>query len=232
MGFDPVSYLMGKAAGGGGGSRNIYESYSNPTATEGIVGDFCLLRYKPSTVNANRKYTIRLTPARVGSSEFNYFGLSGIDAVFEDDNENQVLLSSISDKNAKVKDTNATSYIGIISAGYCEAIGIPYEVTFSGTIPSGYALKTLKVAQRNTNSWEDYWSAFTMVETVNGATSPPIILQPSLSYADWAGPGSWTSFNTVSGGYNDMLVKVDPSTWVSVNALTSAQMDSLGLTPL
>lgn len=218
--------------GGGGGGRTVYESYSDPTANDGAVGDFCMKRLKLSTDNANRLYTINLTPARVGSGGFTYFGISGIDAVFEDGNGNQILLSSVSDKNAMVKTTNATSYIGSISTGYCETSGTPYRVTFSGTIPAGYAFKTLKVAQRNSTSWRDYWSAFTVDETVNGVTIPSIISQPSLSYDDWAGPGNWTVFNAVLGGYLDMFAKVDSSTWVSVENLTTAQIDSLGLTTL
>lgn len=222
---------------GGGGGRTVYESTSTPTASDGNVGDFCVEK-TPSAASivsdegANRLYTFNLTKlGRDTNLSFTYYGISGIELVFEDSGGNQYLLSQASDKNAKVKNNNATSYIGVISTGYSESNGLPGIVTASGTIPSGYKLTTIKVAQRNSTSWKDFWVDFNVVETVNGVSNT-IFTKSGMSYSDWNGPGTWTTFSLTGGEYVNTYAKVDASTWVPVSDLTPAQIVALGLTPM
>lgn len=195
---DGYSDVTVDVAGGGGGSRT-YVSTTDPSQSQGHIGDYYIKYNNPSArvieETTTRSYTLNITKGLRGSSALTYVGAHEIQLFYDDGQGNEVNIRTLPNFTYSCnRQSPSAAFDGYTSGNYWEANPTPVIVNFSATVPAEYRLKKFVVWQRQGSYNQDIWEEFTIDETINGDTQR-ILLESNLTVNDWAGAGSGTEWS-------------------------------------
>lgn len=197
-----INSLTVNVSGGGGGST-VYTSTSAPTSADGSNGDIWVKYFDFEDQSTQKTYTIDIIAALRGTSALSYAGATEIDLIFDDGNNGEVSIRSLSDFTYSAQAQGGAENINRAfdndTSTYWEANPTPLKVLMTATIPAGYTAKKLKVMQRSQNFTTDVWKDFDLKETIDG-NSRMLLDVSGLSTSDWAGAYNYTSFNIPPAG--------------------------------
>lgn len=181
-----------------GGGDHVLVGTDAPSSAAGSEGDVYIKYANVRQTALAHTYVLTISKALRGSSSLSFAGATELDLIFDDENGNEVSITSINDfsctgvsKNGYSIDNISRLFDGNLT-NYCEGNPTPLTFYLSATIPAGYTPKELKVVQRS-DEWDDVWKEFTLADTVS-EMSRNIITEADLTFSDWAGKGNWTVF--------------------------------------
>lgn len=195
---DGYSSVTVDVAGGGSGSK-AYVGTTDPSPSQGHIGDYYIKYYDPSArvieETTTRSYTLNITKGLRGSSELTYVGAHEIQLIYDDGEGNEVNIRTLPNFTYSCnRQSPSVAFDGNTSGSYWEANPTPVIVDFSATVPAEYKLKKFVVWQRQGSYTSDVWKEFTLVETIDG-DAQTILSKADLGTADWAGAGYGTEWS-------------------------------------
>lgn len=195
---DGYSSVTVDVAGGGGGSTT-YVGTTDPSSSQGHIGDFYIKYNDPSArvieETTTRSYTLNITKGLRGSSALTYVGAHEIQLFYDDGQGNEVNIRTLPNFTYSCnRQSPSVAFDGSTSGSYWEANPTPVIVDFSATVPAEYKLKKFVVWQRQGTYNTDVWNEFTLVETIND-DALTILSKANLTVNDWAGAGYGTEWN-------------------------------------
>lgn len=185
-------------SGGDSGKGGIFAGEIVPSS--GRDGEV-YLQYVTNTKSEPIEHTYVLTifSALRETSPLNYAGATEIDLIFDDGNDGE----------ASIKTMSGFSYSAITGNGnnsnpvrafdgdlnnYWEATPMPITLIMTATVPAGYRPKTLMVMQRSADMYNnDVWKMFSLYDTYANVKYM-IAGAEDMTTQDWEGEGNWTEF--------------------------------------
>lgn len=189
----------------GGGVQGLYAGTDTPSDSYGSDGDVYLKYATIGTTDEEHVYVIVIQEALRGSSSLTYAGATEIDLIFDDGNDNDVSIKSLSGFSYSAYNGNGTSVVANYAfdgntGTYFETNPTPITINMTATVPVGYTPKTLKVMQRSSSFTQDVWKTFYLADTMPGMQAVVDMVRKSdLSVSDWAGAYNYTDFTCGPG---------------------------------